>query len=227
MKAAFLLIQFSICASLWAEESEALVPEKQQLGGVEERRAEAMGQRLERFETMAGRVYRDVWITKITEAGISFSHAAGAARLRFEDLSPEQRRYFGINRKDAAEVYAREMKARLAYEKQVEEKEKTRREQAAKEAAKRAELERLAMEKAEKNRAASASEPAETIPLYPTIKRVDSGGRRYSSRYSSYGSYYGGYGYRYPVRYNYRPAFRYGGGRCLPIYRSGVHFTIR
>lgn len=219
-----LAMQVSLCALWGAGFQESLVPRDDRHGSLEERRAEAMGKRLDRFETMAGRVYRDVRITKISDGGISFSHEDGAARLRFGDLNPEQRRYFGINGEDAAAVYAREMRAREAYERQVEAKEEARRELAAKEAAARAELERLAMERAEKQRAAAAEKAAtRTIPLYPTIKRVDSR-PRYSRQRFSYGSYYGGFGYRHPNRYS-RPVYRSTG--CAPVYRSGIHFTIR
>ena len=227
MKTTFSLIQFSLCASLWAAGPETLVPVDRQLANIEERRAEAMGKRLECFETMAGRVYQDVRITKISDAGISFSHADGAVRLRFADLSPEQRRYFGISREDAATIYARELKARENYERKVEEKENARRELAEKEAAERAELERLAMEKAEQKQTAAAEiESTETIPLYPTIKRVDSI-RRSSSRHSSYRSYYGGFRYSYPVRFNCRPTYRHRGRGCRPVFGTGIHFSVR
>lgn len=180
---------------------------------VESRRAEAMGKPMETFRTMEGRIYRDVVITKINAGGVSFNHADGAARLRFADLSPEQRSRFGINGEDAAAVYAREARARDAYETEVEEREKARRELAEKEAA-------------EVRATAAATKPAETIPPYPTIKRVDSG-RRHSNRYSSYGSYYAGFGYAYPVRYGSSPAFRYGGNTCTPSFGTGIHFIVR
>ncbi len=211
-----------------AEKAAGLLPEGTgQAGDVEERRAEVMGRKLDQFVTMSGRVYRDVQITKISDGGISFSHADGAARLRFNDLSPAQRSYFGIKVEDAAAVYAREMEAREAYEKKVEEREKARRELAEKEAAERAEAWQLAMEKAAEHRAAvAAAQPAETIPSHPTIKRLDSG-FRHSSRSSSYSRYYGGFGYGYPVRYSYSPGFRYGGGYCRPSFGNGFHFIVK
>ena len=219
MKCAFFLILCSLCASWAAATSEGLIPGSQQSESIEERRAEAMGKRLDQFVTMAGRVYRDVKITKISDGGISFFHEDGAARLRFGDLTPEQRRYFGIEVEDAAAVYAWERKARAAYEKEVEEREKIRSELAAKEAAERAKAQRLAYEKAEKAREiAAAALPAETIPTHPTIKRVDSG-HRYSSRYSSYSSYYPGHTYYQPVRY--RANF------CRSFFRSGIHISVR
>ena len=95
----------------------------------------------------------------------------------------------------------------------MEEREKARLEIAEKEAAERAEARRLAMERAAEAREnAAAAESSGIIPPYPTIKRLDSGPRRYV-RSSSYANYYGGFGYGYPVRYAYRPYFRYGGNR--------------
>jgi hypothetical protein len=228
MRIPLLMLLFSPAFCLGAGEATGLLPEtSRNPGDVEERRAEAMGKRLDSFETMAGRLYRDVQITQISAGGISFSHADGAARLRFDDLTPEQRRYFGINGDDAAAVYAREMKARDAYERKVEEREKARRELAEKEATERAEARRLAMEKAAREREiAAAAEPAGIIPPYPTIQRVDSG-LRISSRSSGYDGYYGGFGYGYPVRYGYRPTFHYRGSHCRPHYGTGIHFTVR
>lgn len=212
-----------------AGEVTGLFPEGSRAAGdADDRRAEAMGKRLDEFKTMAGRLYRDVRITKISDGGISFRHADGAAWLGYDDLSPEQRRYFGITAEDAAAVYAREMRAREAYERKVEEREKARRELAEKEAAERAEAWRLAIEKAaEERKIAAAAEPAGIIPPHPTIKRVDSGLRR-SSGSSSYARYYyGGVGYGYPVRYSYRPSFRHGGSHCRPAHGTGIHFSVR
>jgi hypothetical protein len=168
-------------------------------GDVESRRAEASGKLMQALVTMEGRTYRNAVITRINAGGVSFKHADGAARLRFDELSPEQRASFGIDEETAAEVYRKEAERRAA--------------------------QRLAMEKAAEERAvAAANKPAETIPPYPTIKRVDSG-RSNPSRHSSYRSYYSGYGY--PVRYNYSPGLRYSGGYCRPSFGTGINFIVR
>lgn len=221
------LLMFLFASAVCLGEAAGLLPESLRgMGNLEERRAEAMGKRLNQFVTMAGRVYRDVQITNVSDGGVSLSHADGSARLRFGDLSPEQRRYFGIQDEVSAAVYAREMRERAAYEAKVEESEKARRELAEKEAAERAEAYRIAVEKAAEARAiAAVARPAETIPSHPTIKRVDSGNRR-SSR-SSYSRYYGGYGYGYPVRYSYRPVFPYRTAGCGSYSGSSIHFSFR
>lgn len=71
---------------------------------------------------MEGRIYREVVITKISAGGVSFKYADGAARLRFDELSPGQRKYFGIEEEEAAEVYRKEAERRAAYEKLVEDR---------------------------------------------------------------------------------------------------------
>jgi hypothetical protein len=194
-------------------------------GDVESRRAEASGKLMQAFVTMEGRTYRNAVITKIDAGGVSFKHEDGVARLRFDELSPEQRASFGINEETAAEVYRKEAARRAAYERLVEKRSEERRVLAEKEAGQRAEVQRLAMEKAAEERAvAAANKPAETIPPYPTIKRVDSG-RSNPSRYLSHRSYYLGYGY--PIRYNYSPTLRYGGGYSKPSFRTGINFIVR
>ena len=204
MKGSVMFLVFSAGLSFGAD----LVPEKVDPAmSVEERRAAAFSKRMDRFETMKGRVYEDVRITAIDDGGISLSHSTGTARLRFDDLSPQQRRYFGMDESAALETYRRERLAREAYEKLVEEKNTARREAAEKAAEER----RLAEEKAEAKRALAEANrkpaPEETIPLRPNIQRIDSGTR--GVRHSNYGSYYGHYPSAYWPSYGYR----YGGVR--------------
>ncbi len=162
------------------------------LADVESRRAEALGKPMESFRTMEGRIYRDVVITKISAGGVSFKHADGAARLRFDELSPGQRNYFGIEEEEAAEVYREEAERREAYERLVAKRVEERRALAEKEAAEREEARQAALVAAAQRNAATANDPSATIPFYPTIKRVDTKVER--SRYHR--SYYGGaYGY--------------------------------
>jgi len=225
MKFTILLTSLTLCC---VNAAEIFPGGKGVSGNVEERRASATGKKMDSFRTMAGRAYRDVMITEITDGGISFTHEDGAARLRFENLNPEQRRYFGIEEDDAQAVYGKERMERIAYEAKVEQREEERRELAEKKAAERAEARRVAFGKAEKAEAertvAAASQPAAEIPLRPTIKRVDSGGRS-SRRHSSHNTSYGGYSY--PVRHYYSPVFRYGGSYCRPGFGTAFHFSVR
>ena len=181
---------------------------------VETRRAEALGKPMETFRTLEGRVYEDVVITKINAGGVSFKHADGAARLRFDELSPGQRKYFGIDEETAAEVYRKEAEQRAAYEALVAERAEERRAISEKKAEEREEAWRIAMAEAAAERAITADPiPSATIPDRPTIQRVDSRVHR-SRSYRSGNVYYGGfYGYS-----GYQPSFhrgyRHGGYHC-------------
>jgi hypothetical protein len=166
-----------------------------------ERRAEAMGSEHKRFETMRGRVYRDMRITEINDGGISFTHADGAGRLRYEDLSPQQRRYFGIAEDPAAEIYRKEREARLAYEKKVEKRQAARK--------KEAEARFLAAEKAAKKRAEKAEAAAlQEIPVLPEIIPVSVKTRHVGSgRVSRRGRVHYRPSYHYSHYYHFRPHY--------------------
>lgn len=93
---------------------------------VEQNRAEEVGKTYKVFGANNAQVYHDVTVTKITDAGISIMHSDGLARLRYDHLSAEQREKFGITREDAEAIYAKEEKARAAYEALVAAKEQER-----------------------------------------------------------------------------------------------------
>lgn len=181
-------------------------------GDVETRRAEALGKPMETFRTLEGRIYQDVVITKINSGGVSFKHSDGAARLRFDDLSPAQRKYFGIDERTAAKVYRKEAERRAAYELLVEKLATERRIAAEERAVAREKARQIAMEAAAAAKSEKvADQPAVTIPLYPTIQRVNTRPHR-SRSYREYSPYYGGY-YGHSTYSGYRP-----------VYRSGVRF---
>lgn len=196
---------------------------------VETRRAEETGKRYAEYQTMAGRVYKDVLVTKIDDAGIYLNHADGAARLRFEHLSPEQRKQFGITKEGAAAVYAQEMKAQAAHEAKVKEQQKAKRELLAKETAARIEVERVAAAKAlvEKKEIAPKIVSTVEIPTLPTVNGSGTGvlygTRRYNSSRSTH-YYNGGYRYYSPTYYpHYTPS-----SHCKPAHHGSIfHFTIK
>ncbi len=194
--------------------------------GVETRRAEAMGKPMEKFRTLEGKIYREVVITKIDAGGVSFTHADGVARLRHDDLSPGQRKYFGIDLETAAEMYRNEAAQRAAYEKKVAVREEERRVEAQQEAADLKEMRRLEAEIAASlasiSEADGTADDVEKIPAIPTIRRVDTPFRN-TRRYGSYGRSNSNYGYGYSayiptyhhrhVNYGsgFRGGYRYGG----------------
>lgn len=210
------------------------------------RRAEETGKKYKEYTTLEGRVYKDVTITEISDAGISITHADGLARLRYEQLTPEQREIFGITKAGAAAVYAEEKKAQEVYEAKVraemQEEQKAKDELFAKQTAALQEAERLAAERAQKQAVATKIESTLEIPAYPVIRGSENAvlypTQRYSpSRTTHYGS--GGYvypgsggayyyqptgGYYYPTYYSpYSPS-----KPCKPAQRGSIfHFTIK
>lgn len=199
---------------------------------VEQRRAEETGKNYEVYETSDGQVYRDVTVTNITDAGISIRHAEGSVRLRFERLSTAQRARFGITKQGAEAMYAKEMKARAAYEAQVAAKEQERQaeQQIAEQERQKAEeakKELLAQQatarlEAERLKAQPVTGPQDTasivsvleLPGFPVIRGSDnqmlrpiqSTSRPQRSRYHSSSSY------TYPAYY--------GGTYVYPTYPS-------
>lgn len=209
------------------------------MADVEKHRAEETGKRYKEYKTFAGRVYTDVLVTKIDDAGIYLNHADGAARLRFEHLSPDQRKHFGITEAGATEIYAQELKAQAAHEAKVEVEQKAKRELLAKETAARIEAERLAAAKAptpapvEKKEIAPKIVSTIEIPTLPTVNGSGTGviysTRRYNPSRSAY--YYNG-GYAYPGGYSYYSPTYYPhtppSGHCKPAHRGSIfHFTIK
>ncbi len=201
---------------------------------IEKRRAEETGKKYKEFETVSGRIYRDVTITKISDAGISITHTDGLARLRFEQLTPEQRKDFGITKEGASAIYAEEMKAQAAYEAKVEaqqkEQQKAKDELLAKQTAALLEVEKAVRPQ---KIISSKIESTLEIPTYPVIRGSNNavlyGTRRYSP---SSTNYYNNGGYAYPAgsgyyspthHHHYSPS-----GPCPPAQRGSIfHFTIK
>lgn len=200
---------------------------------VETRRNDEIGKRYEQYQSSSGRVYRETRITKITDAGVSFIHAEGVARLGFDDLSPEQRTDFGITKEGAARFNAQEMKFTESYVAKAEEQQKAKRLIYAKFMAGLLEARRLATwkELKEKNEMVATIESSGEIPSFPSVSHSD-GGFYETRRHSHYRSRYQNRGnYAYPASYGYYPRYyrshypiRTG---CHSHYGSIFHFTIK
>ena len=83
---------------------------------VEQRRAEEVGKTYKVLKTRLNTLYKDVTVTKITDAGMSIVHSEGTARLGYERLTPEQREAFGITRAGEKAVHAQEYQNKAAHE---------------------------------------------------------------------------------------------------------------
>ena len=169
---------------------------------VEQRRAEEVGKTYKVLKTRLNTMYKDVTVTKITDAGISIVHADGMARLGYERLTPEQREAFGITRDGEKAVHAQEFQNKAAYgayiaEKQkrwqeekvarlkaYEDRQKAHQEWLDKREADRLEAERsdalLALEQPDAPKAKAAANTADTsivsvleVPKFPVIRGYD------------------------------------------------------
>lgn len=209
---------------------------------IEKRRAEETGKKYKEYTTLEGRVYKDVTITAINDAGISITHADGLARLRFEHLTPEQRKDFGITKEGSTAIYTEEMKAQAAYEAKVDAElkaqQKAREELLAKQETARLEAELLAAQRAQKQALATKIESTVEIPGFPVIRGSENavlyGNQRQSSTRTTYyydGPYihHGGNGYYYPSYYSpYSPTYYTPNRHCHPVQRGSIfHFTIK
>lgn len=78
------------------------------------------GDKLDELTSRTGRTYRQVRISRVTEAGIEFKHESGIARLTADDLSRQQLVSFGINAERSQEIVSQEAEQALAYSEAVE-----------------------------------------------------------------------------------------------------------
>ncbi len=81
-----------------------------------QQRENALGQRFEQFILADGREFQQVTITHIDDGGVSIRHEHGTARLGFNDLTPEERAFFGLDEKSSLAAQARESRDAIAYE---------------------------------------------------------------------------------------------------------------
>jgi hypothetical protein len=151
----------------------------------ESRRQTAMGMGFATFQTRNGRVYHDVRISEITDSGVKIRHGDGAVGLRYNDLTDDQRRIFGLEEAEALAAEERERREALAYEKKLDlqlEAIRKVRKAAAESEARSSAREREAL-------AALASRPdTEVRPLAQPARPVGSGSlyRSFTSRSPTY-----------------------------------------
>ena len=78
-------------------------------------RSSHVGLEFEEFRSRGGRVYRDVKVVAVGDAGVTIQHGDGMARLGFGDLTPEQRVFFGLEEEAFTKAVERESKAAADY----------------------------------------------------------------------------------------------------------------
>lgn len=99
-------------------EIERLESRNRQLcqAALEQRRSRAQGMNFETFSAKDGRTFKNAIITVVDDSGVAFRHEHGAARLRYAELSDEQRLFFGLEEEASLAAENRERKQALAYE---------------------------------------------------------------------------------------------------------------
>ena len=86
----------------------------------DEARRRAVGQTLERLETLKGDVYENVIIREVSPVGIAIRHDAGSRRIPFEELPVEMQQQFFFDAKEKAKALASERAVHDAHSAQIE-----------------------------------------------------------------------------------------------------------
>lgn len=104
--------------SALTDEIERLETRNKELGrtALEQKRSRAQGIKFETFPAKDGRTFKNVTITLVDDSGVAFRHDHGAARLRYAELSDDQRSFFGLEEEAALAAEDREHRQSLAYE---------------------------------------------------------------------------------------------------------------
>ncbi len=162
---------------------------------LEKQRARALGMNFDSFSIRDGRTFSHVSVTGVDDSGVAIRHEHGAARLRYAELSDEQRHFFGLEEATALAAEERERRDALAYERSIDLELEAMRER---ERDERVDLiaERNKNLLVSRSLMAASNHQHETRPLAQPARSIGSG--------MSYRRWYGYSGYRY-----YRPAYRY------------------
>ena len=90
--------------------------EKMTAGLIKSRRSEIIGTRIDELVVADGRIYRNVKIIDIGDAGVDFRHEGGSTRLRFNELSESQRDHFALSPASARIALITEAMNQKAYD---------------------------------------------------------------------------------------------------------------
>lgn len=157
-----------------------------------EHRNRAIGSSFPELTTVTGRMFRDVTVASIDDAGVAIRHTDGTARLKYQDLDSKQQLFFGLEAELAVAAVDRESRDRAAYDRWMDDQMAVVLEKNERLAENTARDERLASEN--RQRLASQITAAKVNPLAKPATSFGSGSSRYAS---SFGSYYRRSNYRY------------------------------
>jgi hypothetical protein len=94
-------------------EVDFLAFREKQLG---ELRSRALGREWPEFVSAAGRVLKDVTVVTVDDTGVMLRHRDGSARMRYEDLTEEQRCFFGLEEESAIAAIKEEQRRAQDYD---------------------------------------------------------------------------------------------------------------
>jgi hypothetical protein len=161
---------------------------------LEKQRARARGMNFASFSVRDGRNFTNVSVTGVDDSGVAIRHEHGAARLRYAELSDEQRLFFGLEEAGALVAEDHERREALAYELSIDLELEAMRERERKESADSI-AERNNDFQPSRALMAASNYQHETRPLAQPARSFGSG--------SSYRRWYGYSGYRYRSVYSY------------------------
>lgn len=162
---------------------------------------------ISQITTLRGKVYRQCEVVTVYPDGVSFTHAKGAAKVLFTDLSKEWRRRLGYDAGKAA-AYQKELAEKRAEEKAARARQEEARFKALAEAAERARIQSLGQQAQARAVVPSTAFAPSLVPVLPALGAVHDPGNDYgrydrhrqvplwqNGGYGGYpGSYYGSVG---------------------------------
>lgn len=149
-----------------------------------QQRHNAIGQTFEEFYSADGRKFQNASVVSIDEAGVTIRHADGSARLRYMDLNPEQRDYFGLEESASLAAVEQESREALAYERWIDRGVASVREKESRALDEQRREQQLARDE----RARVAAQQLVAANERPLAQPAKSFGNGYSRYYSSYRS---------------------------------------
>jgi hypothetical protein len=173
---------------------------------IRDQRQRAIGKSFDKLVLASGRSFEKVSVSAINDSGVTIRHSDGSARLRFDDLSAQQRWQFGLEEDLAIAAHQKESENAAEYERWVDTRLASNQAKL-KEEAETARQEEIAASRTRANLLASQTVSANVSPLSRPASTVSySSSRSYRSGPTYYNT---GYSYCSPVvRRCYYPQVR-------------------
>jgi mRNA-degrading endonuclease YafQ of YafQ-DinJ toxin-antitoxin module len=152
---------------------------------IRDQRQSAMRKTFANLTSASGRTFVDVSVVSIDDSGVTIRHVDGSARLRFADLTSEQRVFFGLEADLALAAEQQESREAAEYERWVEARMVVIDEKKLKDA-ESARREDLEIRRQRSQAAAQLAANSSVRPLARPATNVGSRSWSYSSNYSNY-----------------------------------------